>query len=111
MDNDCCSNLVKVFRARRFKVRSLLGSGLENRFWGELAYALAGVKRDHANTIAKTMLGKYEHMITKESDGGPPGYAFDEIYDMKTLTPRPQFLQVYEKVKKEIEDMGINFRY
>ena len=36
--------------ARRFKVRPLLGSGLENKFWGELAYALAGIKRDHAST-------------------------------------------------------------
>ena len=97
--------------ARRFKVRPLLGSGLENRFWGELAYALAGVKRDHANAIAKTMLSKYEHKITKESDGGPQGYTFDEIYDLKTLTPKPQFLQVYESVKKELEDLGINFRY
>ena len=96
--------------ARRFKVRNLLGSGLENRYWCELGYAMAGVKRDHANTIAKAMLGKYEHRITKDSDGGPPGYTFDEIYDLKTLTPRPQFLQVYESMKRELEDLGIDFR-
>ncbi len=96
--------------ARRFKVRPMLGSGLENRFWGELAYAMTGVKREFANEIAKAMLGKYEKSITRESDGGPPGHTFDEIYDLRTLTPRKQFLDVYLKVRGELEDIGLSFR-
>jgi methylamine--corrinoid protein Co-methyltransferase len=94
---------------RRFKVVPLLGSGLENRFWGEVAYAMAGVKRDLANHIADEMLKKYEHRITRESDGGPLGHTFDEIYDLKTLKPRKKFLDVYEKVKGELEDLGLEF--
>jgi methylamine--corrinoid protein Co-methyltransferase len=96
--------------ARRFKVRPMLGSGLENRFWGELAYAMTGVKRDFANEITKAMLEKYEKSITRESDGGPPGHTFDEIYDLRTLTPRKQFLDIYLQVKSELEDMGLRFR-
>ena len=96
---------------RRFKVRPLLGSGLENLFWGELAYALAGIKRDLASTIADEMLSRYEGKITRESDGGPPGYTFDEIYDLKTLTPRKQFTDMQNKMKRELEDRGISFRY
>lgn len=94
--------------ARRFKVRHLLGSGLENRFWGEIGHAMAGVKRDFANQIAEEMLSKYEHKITKASDGGPPGHTFDEIYDLKTLQPRKKFLDVYEKVKKDLRNLGLD---
>jgi methylamine--corrinoid protein Co-methyltransferase len=94
---------------RRFKVKPLLGSGLENRFWGEVGHAMAGVKRDFANTIVEEMLSKYEHKITKESYGGPIGHTLDEIYDLKTLKPRKKFLELYEKVKKELENLGLNF--
>jgi len=96
---------------RRFKVKPLLGSGLENRFWGEVGHAMAGAKRDFANSLAKEMLANYENKITKDSDGGPIGYTFDEIYDLNTLTPRKKFLEVYEKVKKELEDLGLEFNY
>jgi methylamine--corrinoid protein Co-methyltransferase len=95
---------------RRFKVRPLLGSGLENRFWGELAYSLAGVKRDLAGTIADAMLKQYEGKITRESDGGPSGYTFDEMYDLKTLTPRKQFTDLYVKMKRDLEDLGLEFK-
>ena len=95
---------------RRFKVVPLLGSGLENRFWGEVGHAMVGVKRDLANHIAEEMLKKYEHRITRESDGGPLGHTFDEIYDLKTLKPRRRFLDVYEKVKGDLEDLGLEFK-
>jgi methylamine--corrinoid protein Co-methyltransferase len=96
--------------ARRFKVRPLLGSGLENRFWSEVGYAMAGIKRDHARAIADSLLPRYEGKITRVSDGGPPGYTFDEIYDLATLKPRKQFLELYERVKKELVDLGLEFR-
>jgi methylamine--corrinoid protein Co-methyltransferase len=93
---------------RRWKVKPLLGSALENRFWGELCHAMAGVRRDFANSLAEEMLSRYEHRITKESDGGPMGHTFKEIYDLNTLTPRRKYLEVYEKVKKELEDLGLD---
>jgi len=96
---------------RRWKVKPLLGSGLESRFWGELCHAMAGVKRDFADHLADEMLRRYEHRITKESDGGPVGHTFREIYDLGTLTPRPRFLRVYEKVKADLEDLGLEFRH
>ena len=40
-----------------------------------------------------------------------PPPARDEIYDLKTLTPIRQFLTTYEKVMREIEDLGVDFRY
>ena len=96
---------------RRFRVRPMLGSGLENRFWGVVGHSMVGVKRDFADSLAKEMLAKYENRITRDSDGGPPGHTFEEIYDLNTLTPRKQFLEVYEKVKNELEDLGLEFKY
>jgi len=95
---------------RRFKVKQLLGSGLENRFWGEIGHAMASVKRDFANTLANEMLSRYEKKITRDSDGGPVGYTFDEIYDLQTLTPRKMFTEVYDKVKADLEDLGLKFK-
>jgi len=89
----------------------LLGSGLESRFWGELCHAMARVKRDFANDLADEMLSRYEHRITKESDGGPIGHTFKEIYDLKTLTPRRKFLRVYKKAKWDLEDRSLEFRH
>ncbi|TRO56831.1 monomethylamine:corrinoid methyltransferase [Candidatus Bathyarchaeota archaeon] len=94
---------------RRFKVKPLLGSGLENRFWGEVGVAMAKANRDLAGHIAEEMLRRYEHKITRESDGGPVGYTFNEIYDLDTLQPRQRFLDLYEKVKNDLIDLGLEF--
>ena len=94
---------------RRFKVVPLLGSGLENRFWGEVGHAMAGVKRDFANDLAEEMLSRCEGKVTRDSDGGPLGHTFDEIYDLRTLTPRKKFLDVYDGMKRELEDLGLEF--
>jgi len=94
---------------RRFKVKPLLGSGLENRFWGEVGHAMSKVKREFANHLAGEMLSRYEHRVTRDSDGGPVGYTFDEIYDLATLKPRKQFQELYDGFKRELEDMGLEF--
>ena len=94
---------------RRYKVKSLLGSALENKMYGEVAYASAGIKRSQANEITKALLQKYEDKITK--DGGPWGHTFDEIYDLKTLTPRDEHIRIYNQVRKELQDLGLAFKY
>jgi methylamine--corrinoid protein Co-methyltransferase len=94
---------------RRYKVRPMLGSALENRFHAELGHAAVGIKRDDANELVRQIVGKYEKNVTK--DGGPWGHTFGEIYDLKTLTPRKEFLGISERVKKELEDLGLEFKY
>lgn len=92
---------------RRYKVRPMLGSALENKFHAELGHAATGIKRGDANELVKQIVGKYQNRITKE--GGPWGHTFNEIYDLKTLTPRPRFTELYDRVKNELIDMGIDF--
>ena len=93
---------------RRYKVKPMLGSALENRFHAELGHAAAGMKRDDANELVKKIVVKYEEKVT--GDGGPWGHTFDEMYDLKTLTPRKKFLELYDKMRKELEDLGLEFK-
>ena len=94
---------------RRYKVKPMLGSALENRFHAELGHAAAGIKRDDANELVKKIVGKYKEKVTM--DGGPWGHTFDEMYDLKILTPRKKFLELYDKMRKELEDLGLEFKW
>jgi methylamine--corrinoid protein Co-methyltransferase len=93
---------------RRYKVKPMLGSALENRFHAELGHAATGIKRGDANELVKQIVRKYEKDVTK--DGGPWGYTFNEMYDLDTLKPRKEFVQLYEKMKNELEDLGLVFK-
>lgn len=94
---------------RRYKVRPMLGSALENRFHAELGHSATGIKRGDANELVKQIVEKYRDRITK--DGGPWGHTFNEIYDLDTLEPRPKYVELYSKVKNELIDMGIDFKF
>ncbi len=80
-------------------------SGLEPRFQGEVAKGVRGLKRVDANQIVKILLQRYEDKLT----AAPEGKSFDELYDLITLTPRLDYLQVYNKVKDELGEMGLRF--
>jgi hypothetical protein len=82
---------------------------LENKFHAELGYAALGISREDANEMVKTIVGKYVNEVTK--DGGPWGYTFQEIHNTRTLTIRPEFQAVYDKVKNELIEMGLDFQY
>ncbi len=82
------------------------GSGLEPKFQGEVAKATAGLKRKDANEIVKALLTKYEDKIFK----APQGKSFEELYDLKTLQPRKDYLEIYNGVKKDLEDLGLHFK-
>jgi methylamine--corrinoid protein Co-methyltransferase len=93
---------------RRYKVKPMLGSALENRFHAELGHAAVGINRGDANELVKTLVRKYEKDVTK--DGGPWGYTFGEMYDLRTLTPGKEFQELYERMRREMEDLGLEFR-
>ena len=94
---------------RRYKVKPMLGSALENKFHAELGYAALGLSREDANEMVKEIVGKYVNDVTK--DGGPWGYTFQEIHNTRTLTIRPEFQAVFDKVKNELIEMGLDFQF
>jgi len=82
-------------------------TGLEQMFGCELAKVLSksGFKRSDANEIAKQLIPKYEDKL-----GEPPkGKSFEECMDLKSLKPKPEWLSIYNQVKKELIDLGIPY--
>ena len=85
------------------------GTGLEVRLMGEVGKAVAkqGMTRAEANKIVLQLLDKYEHVFTMEDKN--IGKRFDVSYDLETLTPVPEWQQMYDEVKAELTEMGIQF--
>ena len=83
------------------------GTGLEARFMGEVGHAVTrqGLSLSDANALILKLLELYEPVFSKE--GGNPGVQFDQAYDLQTLTPRPEWLEMYRQVKEEVRKMGL----
>lgn len=82
-------------------------SGLECRLFAEVVHAVynAGLTPEEANSLVLKLFEKYEHGFENPNYGKP----FNEIYDMKTITPKQEWLDMYHKVKDDIAAMGVNF--
>ncbi len=78
-------------------------SGLEARFSAEVARASAGMGREQADEITRKLLAIYEEDLPSKPIGKP----FQEVYDLKTLQPTPEWNGVYEEVKDELIGMGL----
>lgn len=83
------------------------GTGLEARLMGEVGRAVTKQKltRVQANEMVIKLIDKYEHVFSME--GGNPGKRFDEAYDMKTIKPVDEWLNMYVEVKEELKDIGL----
>jgi methylamine--corrinoid protein Co-methyltransferase len=79
-------------------------SGLEARFMAEVAHAARGMSRSEANRLAMEMVSRYEADIDKR----PVGKRFDEVYDAVRVEPTEEWLGVYEEVKGELRDLGLD---
>ncbi len=84
------------------------GTGLEIRLMAEVGKAAARqhLTRKEANEMVLKLLEKYEHVFQKE--GGNPGVSFDQAYDMETITPLPEWEKMYEEVKADLIQLGLN---
>lgn len=76
---------------------------LEHQFGGEVFKAAAGMSREFGNEIARRFIPVYEDELATPPDGRP----FQELYDIETLEPIPQWRQMYEDVKAEAIDAGL----
>ena len=82
---------------------TIYASGLENKFCAEVSKAAAAIKRSDANEIVKAFVPKYEDKLKYP----PKGKSFTECTDLKTLQPTQEWLGIYKKVWKELEDLGL----
>lgn len=57
-----------------------------------------------ANEFILKLLPKYEHVFTQD---GNPGKPFDEVYDLQKVQPMDFWQKMYEEVKTELKEMGL----
>ena len=82
-------------------------TGLECRLMGEVGHAVArqGMTLNEANALILKLLEKYEHVF--DMPDGNPGVRFDRAYNLQTMRPIPEWEQMYEEVKAEVREMGL----
>jgi methylamine--corrinoid protein Co-methyltransferase len=80
-------------------------SGMEARIHAEVGHAVArsGIKRAEANKIVKKLLEKYESKIRD----APVGKKFSECYDLRTVKPSQEYLDIYANTKRFLADLGL----
>lgn len=83
-------------------------SGLGLQFSAEVGKAVANARftRAQANALVLEIMKKYQPYIddhTAHTRGGD----FRECYDLKTVQPKKSYWAIYEKVKKELTQMGL----
>jgi methylamine--corrinoid protein Co-methyltransferase len=80
-------------------------TGMEARMMGEVARATAGVDISEVNVILDKLVALYE----KNYASAPAGKTFQECYDVKTVTPTEEYMQVYDGARKKLEELGLVF--
>ena len=79
-------------------------TGMEARIMGNAAAATAGMKVEEVNEILAKLVPTYEAHYTD----APAGKTFQECYDVKTVRPTKEYLEVYDKAVKTLQDFGLD---
>jgi methylamine--corrinoid protein Co-methyltransferase len=82
-------------------------SGLEARFFAEVVHATfqQNLSAERANELVLKLFEKYKHGFENPN----LGLAFPQVYDTKTITPKPEWLAIYHRVKDQVSNMGLEF--
>jgi methylamine--corrinoid protein Co-methyltransferase len=93
---------------RKFVVGNVCnyGTPLESRWMGEVCKGAAGMSRAQASELVKYLLEKYEDKLKD----APAGETFEKLYDQEKLVPLPSYQKLYEEVKAELRERGLQLR-
>ena len=80
-------------------------TGMEARIGCEVGHAATGMKRTDANELVKQLFHKYDQKL----ENPPLGQRFQECYDVNTVKPSEEYVNVYTQVKKELQELGLQF--
>lgn len=80
-------------------------SGLESRLMGEVGRAVtrSGMRRADVETLAQALLSGYESILQT----GNEGRHFDEVWDAATNAPAPEWLGLYDQMRGELRELGL----
>jgi methylamine--corrinoid protein Co-methyltransferase len=82
------------------------GTPLESRWMGEVCEAAVGMERKQASELIEYLLRHYESNLKD----APAGNTFERLYDQRTLEPVSEYKRIYDEVKAELQQQGLNFR-
>ncbi len=74
---------------------------------GEAAIATAGMKVSDVYEILEKLVSGYE----KNYANAPAGKTFRECYDVLTVKPTAEYLQVYDGAVKKLRDLGLDIKH
>jgi len=82
-------------------------SGMEARIGAEAGHlaALQGLSREQANEIIKRVLALYEERLSD----APLGKRFDQCYNLETIEPTAEYLDLYARCKKKLGKFGLDY--
>ena len=78
---------------------------LEHQFCAELFEGAAGLSLEKANELVLYLLPRYEATLKNQ----PKGKSFLECYDPETLTPSKEWQDIYDRVRADLEALGLSF--
>jgi methylamine--corrinoid protein Co-methyltransferase len=79
---------------------------VEPRISAEVGHAVAGMKLQDANALAKKLLDKYESKLLKP----PLGKTLHECWDAEKRRPTKEYSGVIRRYKKTMRDLGVDLR-
>jgi methylamine--corrinoid protein Co-methyltransferase len=83
-------------------------SGMEARISAETGHLVArqGISRSQANDMVKKILAEYEEHIPT----APEGKRFDECYNLSTVRPMQEYVDLYDRCKEKLIGHGLDYR-
>ena len=81
-------------------------SGLDSRICGEVIRSTGDMSREEANRIVRQLVDSYLEEIPQK----PIGQPFEEVYNLDTIEPTPEWLGTYNEVKNELVKLGLGLR-
>jgi methylamine--corrinoid protein Co-methyltransferase len=82
-------------------------TGLEARFIAEVGQAALGLKRGDASALVAELLTRYQATLPNPNRGKP----FPEVYDVETVQPKQEWLDLYYDVKEDLTRIGLSMKY
>ncbi len=81
-------------------------TGLEARFIAEVSRASLGFTREQASELIPEIMKGYMETLDNPNRGKP----FPENYDVETVQPKAEWLDMYYTAKEDLSNLGLNFQ-
>ena len=81
-------------------------TGMEARFMGEVSLATCGMNIEDVNRTIDNVLQLYEKKFAK----APQGLTFQECYDVTTMEPSDEYVELYDRIVDVLGTCGMDFR-